>query len=384
MKGSLKPVRPGVWLATYDLPRGSDGKRRQRRKTICGTKKAAEKELTALLMEANTGSRVEPSQLRVRDHLLRWLEVYARVNVGKTTLQAYESHICGHLIPALGDYRLQELTPQAIQQYYADALTAGRKLSGKTRGLSPRTVHHHHVILKAALGYAVRWGLLARNPADLVDGPRVEDPEKHVLNEEQVDRLLRAVRGTPLGMIVALALGTAMRRGEQLAVRWEDTDLERHRLWVRQSLIQVKGRQEFKAPKSVDGRRMITLPAPVVVALIRHKEEQAAWRLEVGPGYRDQGLVIARPDGGPMHPDTVSKQFAKLAERLGFPEVRFHDLRGTHASLLAKFGVHPRVVQERLGHADMDTTMSVYTTVPDEMHERAAARLDDVLRAAGE
>ena len=285
-----------------------------------------------------------------------------------------------HLIPALGAYSLTKLKPLHIQEYYARAMQTGR-LDGKEGGLSPQTVLHHHRILKEALSQAVRWQIIAHNPADAVEPPRVGRKEMKVLTPGQIDRLLEAARGSRLYIAIVLAVATGMRRGEILGLRWQDVDLSAGTVSVCRTLEITKGRVAFKEPKSTKSRRVISLPAFAVDALRRHKVEQAEHRLRAGPAYEDQGLVCATERGTPMI-HNFERDYLALLDKANLPRVRFHDLRHSHATLLLVQNVHPKIVSERLGHSAIGVTLDVYSHVLPAMQQEAAAKLDTLLQSA--
>jgi integrase len=238
---------------------------------------------------------------------------------------------------------------------------------------------HCHRVLRKALKHAVKWHLLIRNPADAADPPRAEHREMSTLDEEGVATLFEAVRGTRLEVPVMLAVTTGLRRGELLGLRWRDVDLEKGTLAVRQSIEQTKDGLAFKEPKTRRGRRVVALPNVTVEALRRHRSEQAKRRLALGSPYKDQGLVLTRLDGRPMDPAETSKAFARVVVKTGLRRVSFHGLRHTHATLLLRSNVHPKIVSERLGHATIGITLDTYSHVVPDMQEAAAKKLDGVL-----
>jgi len=187
------------------------------------------------------------------------------------------------------------------------------------------------------------------------------------------------VRGTRLELPVVLAVSTGLRRGELLAVRWRDVDLEKATLAVRQSIEQTKNGLAFKEPKTRRGRRVVALPNVTVEALRRHRTDQAKRRLSLGSAYKDQGLVLTRLDGRPMDPAETSKAFARVIARNGLRRHSLHSLRHTHATLLLRANVHPKVVSERLGHATIGITLDTYSHVLPDMQEAAAKKLEGVL-----
>lgn len=372
--------RGSNWSIVLELGVDSTGKRRQRWISFKGTKREAERELTRLLNEVHTGTYVEPAKGPLKDFLERWLEDCARMKVAPKTFERYQEIVRNHLVPALGHFPLAKLQPADIQRSYRQALQSGRR-DGKG-GLSAMTVLHHHRVLRCALQQALRWGLLARNPADAVEPPRPERKEMAALDEWGTAHLLDVARGTRLYLPVLLAVTTGMRLGEILGLRWQDVDLQAGTLAVRQALQQTREGLSFKQPKTQKSRRAVKLPSVVVEALCEHRHRQEAARALLGPAFHDHGLVLPQEDGQPWAPRSLSKAFEHLADRAGRPEIRFHDLRHSHASQLLKLGIHAKVVSERLGHARVATTLDVYSHVLPGLQEEAAERVDAALRAA--
>lgn len=328
--------------------------------------------------------------MTVADLLQRWLTDYAEERVAGRTLQRYEGTIRNHLIPAFGALPLEDLQPAAIQTYYRRAQRAGGPGGGP---LSPATVLQHHSILRCALARAVRWGLLDANPADRADPPRVPAHCIHALDEPETRKLLRALQGRSVYMPTLVAVGTGMRRGEILALRWSEVYLERGELAVVQSLEQTRHGLVFKAPKTRRSRRRITLPDFVVRGLRDHREHPVSPRCPAPPRHAGRttaagqvaaaghSLVFPRAGGHPWPPDSFSAEFARQLRRAGLPRIRFHDLRHGHASQLLRLGVHPKVVSERLGHASVGITLDTYSHLLPGMQAEAAARIDGALGA---
>jgi integrase len=381
-RGHITQRSEGTWRVMWDLPRGADGKRQTKSITVRGSKKQAESKLTEILRSLDTGSYVAPVRQTVGAYLESWL-LHAQTTVSATTWGGYESYTRKHLIPGLGHLLLANLQPTAIQAFYRQMQAGGRK-DGKG-ALSPRTIKHAHVILHTALGRAVKLQLLARNPCDAVEPPRVQDEELHSFTEEQVAALLEEVRDTPLSIAVVLAVATGCRRGELCGLLWSDIDLDRAQIIIRRATEVTKEGVGYKEPKTRRSRRAIPLPGFAVDALRRHKGKQAEHHLLLGDGYQDGGHVLTWEDGRPLHPDYVTKAFAKVARRLALPTVRFHALRHTCASVLLKADVHPKVVSDILGHDDIRTTLNRYSHLLPGLATEAASRLDAAIRrAAGE
>ncbi len=388
MKGHIRPRGEGSWALILDVGRDpATGRRQQKWHTVRGTKRDAQREMARLLTELASGSYIEPAKLLVRDYLARWLADYARQNVSAKSFERYAEIVNCHLSPALGQYPIAALKPLHIQNYYSHALESGRRPTrwrkGGLGGLSARTVLHHHRILRQALQQAVRWQLLARNPADAVEPPRPARNEMRVLEEADLGKLLEASRpNATLRLAILLAITTGLRRGEIMALRWRDLDLDAGLLAVRQSLEETKAGLSFKEPKTPKARRAVALPTLAIEGLRRHRAEQARMRLMLGPGYEDNDLVCCRADGEPLHPHTITQAFIELAakQKFGF-RFRFHDLRHSHATLLLRQGVHPKIVSERLGHSTVGITLDVYSHVLPGMQEEAARKVDAALRA---
>lgn len=380
MQGHIYRRGKQSWGIVADLSRDAAGKRRQKTLTVRGTKKEAEARLAQMLHELNTGTFVEPAKMSVAEYLKRWLSEYAAHNVARKTYERYDEIVRLHLIPAVGTHRLTGLKPLHIQEYYSAALRSGR--CDGNGGLSPQTVLHHHRILREALQQAVRWQLLARNPADAVEPPRSAKREMQVLDEEQTAKLLDVAKGSRLSMVIFLAVATGLRRGEILALRWEDIDLDGASLQVRRTLEQARGGLRFKEPKTERGRRLVALGPDAVETLRRHRLEQIKERLALGQSYKNSDLVCARLHGTPFDPSEVTAGFAKLIRSLDLPRVRLHDLRHGHATHLLRLGIHPKVVSERLGHSGVGITLNTYSHILPGMQEDAALRLDRALSEA--
>jgi integrase len=382
MRGHVRRRGARSWAVVVDLGRDASGKRKQKWHTVRGTRRDADRELARILRELDTGTYTEPSKMTVGGYLERWLGTYAAPNVAPKTLERYAEIIHAHLIPAFGHVSLQGLQPLHIQEYYSEALRSGRR-DGKG-GLSARTVLHHHRVLRESLRQAVKWQLAVRNVADAVEPPRPTRKEMHVLSNEQTARLIHETTSTRFRIPVLLAVTTGMRRGEILALRWQDVDFANQTLAVRQSLEQTKSGLDFKQPKTSKSRRTISMPTLLSAALRRHRADQAKIRLLLGPSFNERGLVCTKADGKPIVPSELTRAFSRLVKTVCAPNksIRFHDLRHGHATQLLREGVHPKVVSERLGHSTISITMDVYSHVLPGMQEEAARKLDVALRAS--
>lgn len=379
MKGHIRKRGKGSWAVVIELDRDPDGTRHQKWYTVRGKKKDAERELARLLNELETGEYVEPSNMTVAEFLKEWLETYARLSVAPRTYERYEQIVRLHLIPNLGASLLSKLTPMQIQTYYAKALRGGRK-DGGDGGLSSTTVLQHHRVLHKALECAVKWQVVGRNVADAVEPPRRKRREMQTLDAEQVRKLLKEAETTDCYAPIYVAVNTGLRMGELLGLKWEDLDLKKGMAQIKRSMQRVRGEGMVEAEtKTHRSRRSLCLPPSVVEVLRKHRVQQSREKLLAGEAYSDRDLVFATPLGLPVDPSHVSKTFRRVLKRADLPMIRFHDLRHTHASLMLKAGVHPKIVSERLGHAAVGITLDTYSHVLPNLQEEAARKLDEQL-----
>ena len=322
------------------------------------TLRQAQARLARLKYELKTGARSRDERRTVASFLTAWLDGEAgRLSAG--TLAQHRARVAHHITPVIGPLRLARLRPEDVQQV-AQTMAAA--------GLSPGTIRLTHALLRQALAAAVRLELLSRNPADAVRAPRKPPGRARPLSVAQAETLLRAAETDPLGALYTLALGTGMRQGEVLALRWEDVDLPGARLVVRASMRRQAGgavRGETKAKRP----RPALLAGFVVTRLRRHREQQQPLSLWVFPGYR----------GAPLAAQTLSARWRAFTRAAGLPAVRFHDLRHSTATLLIAKGVHPSIVASLLGHAHASMTLDVYSHAAPELQAEAVRALEALM-----
>jgi len=373
-----KPVT--VYDVVFDVGRDPvTGKRKQKRMRGFKTKKEAEKALAQAIAEVERGTYLDPAKMTVGEWLREWLKLIEDKNLSPSTLRGYRDIVEHHLIPALGSILLAKLQPIHLEQYYAKALREGRKdRKAKTLGasLKAQSVLHHHRILHRALAHAEKLDLIPRNPARRVEPPRPDHHEPATLSPEDARRSLDVLRGTYLYIPTLLAIATGMRRSEILGLRWQDVDLKAGTVMVRQTLLRGGVRWRPKTKKSA---RPIPLPPFVVRELKAHRKQQLEWKLKAGSAWHETDLVCTREDGSSINPDTLSGQFSKRLTRAGFPHVTFHGLRHSHGTLLMEWGVHPKVVSERLGHSSVKITLDIYSHVLPDTQEEAVRAVERAL-----
>jgi integrase len=300
-----------------------------------------------------------------------------RGRVRRVTFEGYEVLVRRHALPALGALELAALRPLHLQDLYGRLLAGG---AGR-RPLAAGTVLNLHLVLTQALGQAVRWQLLATNPAAGAQPPRPRRAAPLVADPALLERLLAATAGTVYELPCALALATGMRRGELLALRWSDLSPERRQARVVRSLQPTQAGLVFEEPKTRRSRRTVVLPAFLDRYLDAQQQRQNERRLAAADTWREQGLVIDRGDGAPLNPDTLSTGWARFLRARGLPKLRFHDLRHAHATLLLMQGVHPKIVSERLGHASIGITLDTYSHVLPSLQNDAANAIDTLFPA---
>lgn len=380
MKGHVRERSPGRWAIVLESRDPTSGKRKRKWHSFNGTKRQAQTECARLIALSSGGVCIEPTRTLLADYLDRWLE-HIQTQVSPRTHERYSELARGNIVPLLGATALTKLQPVAISSAWAKALTEGNRR--RAGGLSPRTVHHMHRVLRQALEQAVRWQLLLRNPANLVEPPRVERTESVTLTAEQSARLLAALAHSLVYWPTLIALATGMRRGEILALRWGSIDLDRGNLQVVQTIEQTKRRGlRFKPPKN-GKTRAITLPAFAVAELRRLKKEQAEELLRLGIRQDRSTLVCGRADGEVHSPDALTYEFTRFVRQMtDMPQVGFHGLRHSHATQLLATGIHPKVAQERLGHSSIAVTLDMYTHAVASLQDEAASRIDAALGQA--
>ncbi|HZS03471.1 MAG TPA: tyrosine-type recombinase/integrase [Blastocatellia bacterium] len=352
------------------------GKRQYHNKTVRGSKKDAQTYLTAALRRLDLGELIEPSEKLLADYLTEWLETAAKPRVSERSLETYSYVINEYVIPDLGKKKIATLKAIDLQKFY------GRL---RDRGLSSKTIHYIHTLLKDALRQAVRWQMIRQNPGDLIDAPRIEQREMQAMSSDEGRQFLQAANEDSYGLALIVALTTGARPGEYTALRWSDVHwqagkvtIQRGIVWRRKKLDGV--RWYFKEVKTTQSRRSIPLPPAVMKSLADHRRRQAEERLKAGSLWKNYDLIFTKDDGNPLDPKSMRDHFKATLKRAGLSEtIRLYDLRHSCATILFAEGENPKVVSERLGHASIKQTLSTYTHVLPGMQEKATERLESAL-----
>lgn len=368
MRGRIFKKYKSSWTIVISLGRDPEtGKRKQKWVSVKGNKKQAERKLTELLYQLDGGANLDPSKITLEVYLRMWLQEI-KPNVAPRTYERYEGIVLQYVIPDLGHIPLSELKAPILQQHYANTLN---------KGLSPQTVYHHHVVIHSALKTAMKpsHGLINHNVADAVEPPQGKEAEMQTWDIDELNQFLQANERHELYPLFYLALFTGMRRSELLGLQWRDVDLLGCQLSVNRALIYLKdGSFIYSQGKSARSRRTIAL-TPSTVSVLRN------YRNKLGD-VKDTDRVF-QPQGREYYNhNRVTYEWKKACIAAGVKIIRLHDARHTHASLMLKQGVHPKIVQERLGHSSIQMTLDTYSHVVPGLQEAAAKGFDEMVKQA--
>jgi integrase len=367
-EGSVYQRKDGRWVGQYlvYLPSGP-----KYRYIYAKTRKLAAEKLTKAMADRDGGFVFDDKNLTLSDFLDLWLSDCVKDTVRAGTFERYKGIVNTHISPALGRLRLKALTPAHVQGFYRGRLDSG---------LSPATVQKIHVVLHKALSQAVKWSLVPRNVTEAVSAPRPVPKEMRPLSAKEARGLLEAAAGDSLEALWVLAVHTGMRQGELLALKWTDVDLEAGKVSVRRTLTRERGHYSLGEPKTKRSRRTVKLTGAATDTLKGHLSRQMADIDRLGDLYKDQGLVFATGSGAPLNPSNVrNRNLRRLLRKAELPAIRFHDLRHTCATLLLSRNVHPKIVQEMLGHSTVAITLDTYSHVLPGMGDQAASAMEDAL-----
>jgi integrase len=377
-----KRRKMGTWSVYYDAPHHPGESRGRTSKSGFRTKAEAVEWFTKKAEELRQGIAPVNERQTLEQYLTTWLETIAD-SVSGSALHAYRNHVEAHIVPALGGVRLTELRPEHIEKAKRRWATepAGRRK--KKVLLSPRTVHHVFSTLRTALYRAKKQRRIAVNPCELVDPPRVEQKETRALDVPAAAKLLKACENSIIGAAIVTSLGTGLRRGELLALRWGDIDLDAGLLTVQRALERVDSATRFKEPKTRRSRRTISLPRFVADRLRRHRVDQAQWFWANHMGRLNAQTLVFERGGEPWVPNTFGTMFMRTLRDAKVPHVRLHDLRHSFASTALEAGVDLKTVSTALGHSTISTTADIYAHVTDSLMKDAADRIDRALQRSG-
>lgn len=352
-----------IWQGVVTIGYDANGKRKRR--VVYGqTRQEVQDQLTRLQGQKLDGTLGDLCKLRLSEFLDQWLQNTARRTVRTQTYNSYESIVRLHINPYIGGVRLTKLEPSHIDGLFQRLDEAGQTLSRQQKV---------YAVLRRALNIAVKRDMILRNVCVTVDMPKAEQREMQPLTQEEAKRFLDAAGNDRLHALYVLAVTVGMRQGELIGLQWDDIDFTENSLFVRRTLNEANGKFVSGPPKTKRGTRRIRLPQIAVHALQAHRVRMAE------EGQRDAGLVFCDHSGGPLRRQNVQRRsFKPLLKAADCPEVRFHDLRHTYATLTLANGVPIRVVADTLGHSRTSVTMDIYAHVLPAQESVSAEAMDGV------
>jgi len=361
-EGSIVKRKNGTYMVQVTV----DGKRITK---YFKSRKEANKWRIDTLHKIQRGLYYSGPKLTLSEFLEEWL-IARKGSIKSTTLLQYRQIVDLHITPILGDIKINELRPAEIQAFYNNKVE---------KGTGVRTVRLIHSVLHCALNHALRLGVIYRNPSDAVYKPKAKKKEMQVLDENQVRSFLIAAIGNRFEALFKLAITTGLRQGEILGLKWSDLDWSKNQLNIQRQVQRVPGRGlVFSDPKTAAGRRMILLGQDTILSLKQHFKRQSIEKEFMGEKWQDNDLIFPSSIGSPLDQSNLNRDYKYLLGKANLPNIRFHDLRHTAASLMLKQGVSVKVVQERLGHSDAAMTLNVYSHVIPGMQEEAAQKMDEI------
>lgn len=352
-----------------------NGKKIYHVETFDGRIQDARKRETEIKGDMLSGKYVKPSKLTLGEYLDKWLNDYSAINTAPSTHRVYKQQVNNHVKPAIGNLPLNAVTPAIMSDYYANRIKAG---------LSGQTVTHHRTMLHKAFKTAKQWGLLAVNPVDDSTPIKITKPEMQTYEAPEVSKYLEAAKKTDYYALFHLGLHTGLSRSELLGLKWQDVSLDilNPTIKVVRSLHEKEGGGYYlKEPKTASRRRLVVLTPASAVVLQAHYDYCKATREALEKKLTDDMFCFCHLDTGePYRPGYISHLWGKIAKDAGLKHIRLHDSRHSHATILLEQGVHPKIVQERLGHSSIDVTMDIYSHVTQTMQASAAKRFDEVIK----
>jgi integrase len=343
------------WIAEISLP---DGKRKKKR---AKTQKEAQDWLLEIRQQVHDGFLLKDENVKVSEFLTKFLEEVAIHSVKPSTYRSYSQLVNTHVIPAIGHIKLVKLRPDHLQSLYSKKLTDG---------LSKRSVQYMHAVVRRALNQAVKWGLIVRNPTDAVTPPKPQRREPQTLSSEQAKTLIDSVSEPRWKTIYVIAILLGLRKSEILGLRWQDIDFNNNAISINNIVYEIDGKIYTGTPKTNTSRRTVAMPDLVAETLIQYQK--------LTNNYA--GLVFTTSSGRPVSQRNLSRHFYTALDKAELPRIRFHDLRHTAATLLLKENVHPKIVQEMLGHSSIALTLDTYSHVIPSMQKEAASKMDELFK----
>lgn len=352
------------------------GKRKQTTRRGFATKKEAENAAKELSTQLENGLNIVDNKMTLNQFLPKWLDMAAKRKVRETTFDNYQRAVNVRILPILGRVGLTELNGPVCQKFFNHLVD---------EGLSERYIEYIYTVLNGALEKAIDWDLLLKNPLRKVDIPRGRRRKYVVWTKEELIRFLQfsKIENVHYSALFFVCGYTGLRRGEMLALKWQDVNFEKGTLHVQRNLIYREGNFSYGPLKTESSNRVIKLDDETLRILSQHKKRQSELKLLYGPRYSQEDLIFCREDGQAIYPRTMTTIFNRVIKKAEVPKIRFHDLRHTHATLLLEAGVSLKEVQERLGHSSIKMTGDIYAHVTDGMKENTSKKFSEYMQKNG-
>lgn len=362
-EGSIYKRKNGSWRAQITL----DGHRVSH---SAKTRTECHQWLKKILRQIDDGMTFASTKLTFQMLSNTWMES-KKSNLNQNTWSQYNHLLNRHVLPTIGNINLRELRSSQIQCLYGDLLA---------QRVGTWTVLKIHTVVKCMLSYATITGLIQKNPANQIILLREPTPEMKILDESQVSKLLVTASGNRLAGLYHLAVTTGMRQSEILGLKWIDLDWVNHTIKVERQLIRPDNSEvKFSPPKTKFGKRTLYLGDKCIEVLRNHYDFQHEDRMDQGEQWVENGLIFTTSVGTPIHARNLLRYFKKLLRDAGLPEIRFHDLRHTAASIMLNHGIPVIIVSRRLGHARPSITLDIYGHLIPNMDEVAAQKIDELV-----
>ncbi|UAT32238.1 site-specific integrase [Bacillus badius] len=374
MKGSItKNKKTGKWDFVFDAGANPlTGKRKQIKRRGFESKRHAMDEMTKIKAEILANEFLDLAQISYASYMEEWLQE-RKVRLQKSTFETHFIFYQNVIKPRLGHFKLQQIAPVQIQKFINDLVN--------DTSYSGHTIHLVFRIVSASLKKAKILKLIKDNPTEGITLPKIKRKEVNIWSIEQVNFFIKEAKKIKrltrcfIGFLISIYTG--MRQGEILGLRWKDIDFELQTVFVRQTLTQ---NAEIKAgAKNETSMRSIHIPNKLVNELKLYRKQVIQEKLFHGQSYHDNDLVVCTRNGKPMIPRNFRKEFYNLIEKIGLPKIRFHDLRHTHATILIQQNVNVKLISDRLGHADIETTLNTYSHVLPNMQKSVSDKLDKII-----
>ncbi|RKD73658.1 site-specific recombinase XerD [Sinobaca qinghaiensis] len=384
-KGSLEKRGKNRWRLRINIGYKADGRPIRRYRTVTAKNKTeANRYLAQFITEIESGEYIAPEKMHFSAFVEEWKNKYAAKELAPTTYYSYVKTIERRMLPVFGDMKLSDIKPFHIVDYMNELQKPGQHTQKEGATLSASVLQFNHRILKNIFSRAVDWEIIKTNPVANVSKPKATKSRADAYDNQEIELLFEALKNEPeqWKVMMTLVFSTGLRRGEVLGLEWDKVDLQEGTLEVVQTVQYVAGQGSLIRPPKTGRTRKMSLPADVVHMLKEYKHQKSKDKLQAGELWADHNhfFVFSSWDGKPMHATSVGQWWSRFTKRHGLKHIRFHDLRHTSATFLINRGVHPKVIADRLGHADIMTTMNIYGHVLQQADKQTAKEFDGVFK----